>query len=35
MIVFGYAKDIAPIDFILIYLRLHPKAGPKQHRDSC
>lgn len=35
MIVFGYAKDIAPINFIRLHidhLRLHPKAGLKQHR---
>lgn len=34
MIVFGYAKDIAPINFIRLHIdhfRLHPKAGLKQH----
>lgn len=35
MIVFGYAKDIAPINSIRLHIdhfRLHPKAGLKQHR---
>lgn len=35
MIVFGYAKDIAPINFIRLHInltRLHPKAGREQRR---
>lgn len=34
MIVFGYAKDIAPINSVRLHIdhfRLHPKAGLKQH----
>lgn len=35
MIVFGYAKDIAPINSIRLHIdhfTLQPKAGLKQHR---
>lgn len=35
MIVFGYAKDIAPINLLRLpidHFRLHPTAGLNQHR---